>query len=81
LPKREVARAICENRVQHVDHERFALGGMFAAQDAFGALAQLGEHLLCKQRVIGSIPIGSTIHLKVKSLRIAKACPPVLQKS
>ena len=27
---------------------------------AFGALAQLGEHLLCKQRVIGSIPIGST---------------------
>jgi hypothetical protein len=27
---------------------------------ACGALAQLGEHLLCKQRVIGSIPIGST---------------------
>ena len=27
---------------------------------ARGALAQLGEHLLCKQRVIGSIPIGST---------------------
>ena len=27
----------------------------------FGALAQLGEHLLCKQRVIGSIPIGSTM--------------------
>ena len=26
----------------------------------FGALAQLGEHLLCKQGVIGSIPIGST---------------------
>ncbi len=28
-----------------------------------GALAQLGEHLLCKQRVIGSIPIGSTRHI------------------
>ncbi len=27
-----------------------------------GALAQLGEHLLCKQRVIGSIPIRSTKH-------------------
>jgi len=26
----------------------------------YGALAQLGEHLLCKQGVIGSIPIGST---------------------
>ena len=25
-----------------------------------GALAQLGEHLLCKQGVIGSIPIRST---------------------
>ena len=38
-----------------------------------GALAQLGEHLLCKQGVIGSIPIGSTIavcggfHLKMKT--------------
>ncbi len=28
---------------------------------AFGALAQLGERLLCKHQVIGSIPIGSTI--------------------
>ena len=26
-----------------------------------GALAQLGEHLLCKQGVIGSIPIRSTM--------------------
>ena len=25
-----------------------------------GAVAQLGEHLLCKQRVVGSIPISST---------------------
>ena len=26
-----------------------------------GALAQLGERLLCKHQVIGSIPIGSTM--------------------
>src|SRR3546814_21181997 len=26
----------------------------------FGAIAQLGEHLLCKQGVVGSIPTGST---------------------
>lgn len=26
-----------------------------------GGLAQLGEHLLCKQRVVGSIPTTSTI--------------------
>ena len=26
-----------------------------------GGIAQLGEHLLCKQGVIGSIPIISTI--------------------
>ncbi len=31
-----------------------------AERQTNGALAQLGEHLLCKQRVIGSIPIGST---------------------
>jgi hypothetical protein len=28
--------------------------------EGFGALAQLGEHLLCKQGVVGSIPTGST---------------------
>ncbi len=26
---------------------------------AYGAVAQLGERLLCKQEVVGSIPIGS----------------------
>jgi hypothetical protein len=26
----------------------------------YGAIAQLGEHLLCKQGVVGSIPTGST---------------------
>ena len=28
-----------------------------------GAVAQLGERLLCKQEVVGSIPSGSTIRL------------------
>jgi hypothetical protein len=28
--------------------------------DSFGALAQLGERLLCTQEVSGSIPLGST---------------------
>ena len=28
--------------------------------DDHGAIAQLGEHLLCKQGVVGSIPTGST---------------------
>ena len=32
----------------------------------FGAIAQLGEHLLCKQGVAGSIPAGST-SVRVKS--------------
>ena len=30
-------------------------------QQVSGAVAQLGEHLLCKQGVVGSIPSGSTI--------------------
>ena len=29
----------------------------------FGAVAQLGERLICIQEVVGSIPSGSTIHL------------------
>ena len=32
-----------------------------------GGVAQLGEHLLCKQGVIGSIPFTSTIDLKCKA--------------
>ncbi len=31
----------------------------------FGSLAQLGEHLPYKQRVIGSIPIASTITVRI----------------
>ena len=34
--------------------------------DDSGGLAQLGEHLLCKQGVVGSIPTTST---KIQSLR------------
>ena len=37
--------------------------GVRAACPSFhrsGAVAQLGEHLLCKQGVVGSIPSGST---------------------
>ena len=30
------------------------------SNNIFGAIAQLGEHLLCKQGVDGSIPSGST---------------------
>ena len=33
-----------------------------------GALAQLGERLLCKHQVIGSIPIGSTILIEVRCI-------------
>ena len=32
-----------------------------------GAVAQLGERLLCKQDVIGSIPVSSTIHSRIKA--------------
>jgi hypothetical protein len=30
---------------------------------SLGGLAQLGEHLLCKQGVVGSIPSSSTTYL------------------
>ena len=35
-----------------------------------GAIAQLGERLLCKQEVIGSIPIGSTSYQKATQNRL-----------
>ena len=37
------------------------MGGGSGSASACGALAQLGERLICIQEVIGSIPIGSTI--------------------
>ena len=38
-----------------------------------GAIAQLGERLLCKQEVIGSIPIGSTSFSKPEEPAIRRA--------
>ena len=41
-----------------------------------GGVAQLGEHLLCKQGVIGSIPIVSTRGVSTKGASAAGAfCP------
>ena len=34
-------------------------------QYQYGAVAQLGEHMLCTHKVVGSIPIGSTKYAKV----------------
>ena len=36
------------------------VSGFGRAAKADGAIAQLGERLLCKQEVVGSIPSGST---------------------
>ena len=43
-----------------------------------GALAQLGERLLCKHQVIGSIPIGSTIFRAYifSGMRIIRSAAP-----
>lgn len=50
----------------------------------YGLIAQLGEHLPCKQEVVGSIPTGSTIKLNIKKLqrleRSARAYRGILQK-
>jgi hypothetical protein len=37
--------------------------GLAMCEAGYGAIAQLGERLLCKQEVVGSIPSGSTIFL------------------
>ncbi len=51
-------------------------GPPLSKQIGLGALAQLGEHLLCKQGVIGSIPIGSTSQsLRATGLQAMKHTP------
>ena len=49
-------KATAVARMGHVD----APEAPSAKSLRFGALAQLGERLICIQEVIGSIPIGST---------------------
>ena len=46
--------------VRHQVSEGFLIPGICRLTSAYGAVAQLGEHLLCKQGVTGSIPVGST---------------------
>ena len=41
-----------------------------AYRRSMGGLAQLGEHLLCKQGVVGSIPSSSTINICCQSLAL-----------
>ena len=41
-----------------------------------GAVAQLGEHLLCKQGVSGSIPLSSTICFVLTLSRSNDRCAP-----
>ena len=40
-----------------------------------GAIAQLGERLLCKQEVVGSIPSGSTSRIAVRPVARPFAVP------
>ncbi len=39
-----------------------------------GAIAQLGERVLCKHEVVGSIPSGSTIILALPAIAYLGAC-------
>ena len=52
-------RLPCYDFTPVIDHSVVSVP--LAAGKEPGALAQLGEHLLCKQGVVGSIPTGSTI--------------------
>ena len=55
----------------------FNFEGLIDLQEIFGGVAQLGEHLLCKQGVIGSIPFISTNSLeRVKCVVKGKSDTP-----
>ena len=48
-------------------------------QARFGAIAQLGERVLCKHDVVGSIPSGSTIRIRDEDLKVSpRANAPVI---
>ena len=51
----------------------------YSIRQTYGAVAQLGEHLLCKQKVVGSIPTSSTKSLK--GLVVAGWSSPVARQA
>lgn len=48
---------------------------------AIGGIAQLGERLLCKQEVVGSIPSASTSFRKGVLVSMARGEPPKLDEN
>src|SRR5262249_14542608 len=42
------------------------------SSSGYGAIAQLGERVLCKHEVVGSIPSGSTSLRRLRLLRLGK---------
>ena len=56
----------------HQSFQRGVICIMRRPSDENGAIAQLGERVLCKHEVVGSIPSGSTISLLISSLRLRR---------
>ena len=60
--------------VQSASINFFGIGPVHLARIS-GAVAQLGEHLLCKQGVTGSIPVSSTSLTNGPVAQVARAHP------
>jgi hypothetical protein len=54
--KREVVGSIPTRPTIAIENRKYSIGNF----QSLGGVAQLGEHLLCTQEVIGSIPFTST---------------------
>jgi hypothetical protein len=61
--------AIIEHSTFHIRHS--------SEIESPGAVAQLGEHLLCKQGVVGSIPISSTMERDGQAILAAQRFPRI----
>jgi hypothetical protein len=66
----------CDPETRRNDPRRpLGVSAVFASSVIDGAIAQLGEHLLCKQGVVGSIPTGSTSCAGIGAWRATRASP------
>ena len=50
----------------------------FARRERLGAIAQLGERVLCKHEVVGSIPTGSTSRTATATMLRATNAPRIV---
>ncbi len=76
------SRIVAKAAASQLEERRRALRAKHSSS-GYGAIAQLGERVLCKHEVVGSIPSGSTSLRWLRQLRLGEpiVAKPIVAKA